>query len=75
MTRTDTQADPLISPIAAMLNVPVRQLYALLWRVGVLEVREPAARPPLEVLVCPDPAAHLSARRSQQPRSYRKAAG
>jgi hypothetical protein len=75
MTRTDVQADPLISPIAAVLNVPLRQLYALLWRVGVLEVREPATRRPVEVLVCPDPAAHVSARRSQQPRSYGQAAG
>jgi hypothetical protein len=43
MTRTDTQADPMISPIAALLNVPLRELYALLWRVGVVEVYSPAA--------------------------------
>ena len=75
MTRTDVQADPLISPIAALLNVPLRQLYALLWRVGVLEVREPATRRPGQALLCPDPAAHVSAGRSQQPRLYRQAAG
>ncbi|MGB9221805.1 Rv1535 domain-containing protein [Mycobacterium sp.] len=75
MTRTDLPADPLISPIAALLNVPLRELYALLWRVGVLEVREPAPRRPAGVLVCPDPAVHVSVRRSHQSRSYRQAAG
>ncbi|MGB9307171.1 MAG: Rv1535 domain-containing protein [Mycobacterium sp.] len=78
MTRTDLQADPLISPIAALLNVPLRELYALLWRVGVLEVlevREPAPRRPAGVLVCPDPAVHVSVRRSDRSRSYRQAAG
>jgi hypothetical protein len=41
MGRTDLpQADPLISPIASFLSVPFQQLYALLWRAGVLEIGE-----------------------------------
>jgi len=34
------QADPLISPIASFLRAPMLELYALLWRVGVLEILE-----------------------------------
>ncbi|WP_249026123.1 Rv1535 domain-containing protein [Mycobacterium lacus] len=73
MTRTDAQADPLVSTIALLLTVPLREFYALLWRVGVVEVREtvPAKRRPArtisssaaggrKVLVCPDPSAHES---------------
>jgi hypothetical protein len=33
-----TGADPLIDGAARLLCVPLRQLYAALWRVGVLEV-------------------------------------
>jgi hypothetical protein len=41
MGRTDQpQADPLISPIVSFLRVPLLELYALLWRVGVLEIAE-----------------------------------
>jgi hypothetical protein len=39
MGRTDLlQAGRLISPIASFLSVPFRQLYALLWRAGVLDI-------------------------------------
>jgi hypothetical protein len=31
-------ADPLVEGAARLLCVPLRQLYAALWRVGVLEV-------------------------------------
>jgi hypothetical protein len=30
--------DPLVEGAARLLSVPVRQLYAALWRVGLLEV-------------------------------------
>jgi hypothetical protein len=33
-----TGADPLVDGAARLLCVPLRQLYAALWRVGVLEV-------------------------------------
>jgi hypothetical protein len=55
MGRTDlSQTDPLISPIASILSVPFQQLYALLWRAGVLEIREPAAQAAGEQPVDPD---------------------
>lgn len=31
--------DPLVDGAACLLVVPVRQLYAALWRIGLLEVR------------------------------------
>jgi hypothetical protein len=47
MSRTDQLADPLISPIASLLNAPLRELYALLWRAGVVEIVETQpANPP-----------------------------
>ncbi|WP_249044853.1 Rv1535 domain-containing protein [Mycobacterium riyadhense] len=79
MTRTD--ADPLVSSIAVLLTVPLRELYAVLWRVGVVEVRETGRamrRPPGRASssaapgpICPDPSAHDSGwplRWSQQSR-------
>ena len=39
--RSDSQltgADPLVEGAARLLCVPLRQLYAALWRVGILEV-------------------------------------
>ncbi|OBI81416.1 hypothetical protein A9X01_23920 [Mycobacterium asiaticum] len=38
MTTTDHLADPLASSFAALLRGPLTELYALMWRVGVLEV-------------------------------------
>jgi hypothetical protein len=42
--RADTQpfiagGDPLVNGAARLLSVPVRHLYAALWRVGILEVQ------------------------------------
>jgi hypothetical protein len=42
--RTDNTAfgaggDPLVDGAARLLSVPLRHVYAALWRVGVLEVR------------------------------------
>ncbi len=31
-------ADPLVAGAARLLSIPLRQLYAALWRAGVLEV-------------------------------------
>ncbi|OPE47881.1 hypothetical protein BST27_24645 [Mycobacterium intermedium] len=46
MATTDALADPLVSSLAALLSVPLTELYALLWRVGVVEIVEPVpARP------------------------------
>jgi len=38
MSRTDSLADPIISPIARVLSVPLVELYALLWRAGVVRI-------------------------------------
>nr|WP_244168559.1 Rv1535 domain-containing protein [Mycobacterium malmoense] len=59
---TDTGGDPLVSSIARVLKVPLQELYALLWRAGVVEVHAPRGghRP-----ICPDPSAHDSPRRSR----------
>ena len=42
--RVDNQAfgiavDPLVNGAARLLSIPMRHLYAALWRVGVLEVQ------------------------------------
>ncbi|WP_255361999.1 Rv1535 domain-containing protein [Mycobacterium sp. 1081908.1] len=39
MSTTDSVSDPLVSSIALVLKVPLVELYALLWRVGVVEIR------------------------------------
>jgi hypothetical protein len=36
--RLVVEADPLVAGAARLLCVPLRQLYAALWRAGVLEV-------------------------------------
>ncbi|WP_269455144.1 Rv1535 domain-containing protein [Mycobacterium kyorinense] len=41
MSTTDALADPLASALAQLLTVPVIELYAVLWRVGVVEVGKP----------------------------------
>ncbi|HEU4361069.1 MAG TPA: Rv1535 domain-containing protein [Mycobacterium sp.] len=38
MWRTDPPPDPRVSVLARLLTVPVQQAYALLWRVGVVQV-------------------------------------
>ncbi len=31
-------SDPLIDTVARLLSIPLRQVYAMLWRVGLIEV-------------------------------------
>jgi hypothetical protein len=38
MSSTDALSDPLASALGAVLTVPVVELYAVLWRVGVVEI-------------------------------------
>ncbi|EUA68737.1 hypothetical protein I553_1925 [Mycobacterium xenopi 4042] len=38
MATTDALADPLASALAPLLTVPLVELYAVLWRLGVVEV-------------------------------------
>ncbi|WP_442931967.1 Rv1535 domain-containing protein [Mycobacterium sp. 050134] len=72
---TDSVTDPLVSSIVSVLRVPLVELYALLWRVGVVEVRraDPAPRAAGEGCPkCPTPPTPGSQRRSRpspQPRS------
>jgi hypothetical protein len=46
MTTTDQPADPLASSFAVLLRGPLTELYALLWRAGVLEVGAKTDRAP-----------------------------
>ncbi|HYB81675.1 MAG TPA: Rv1535 domain-containing protein [Mycobacterium sp.] len=43
-TMTDPGGDPLVSSIALVLRVPLLELYALLWRFGVVDIRHPGRR-------------------------------
>ncbi|WP_255363126.1 Rv1535 domain-containing protein [Mycobacterium sp. 1245805.9] len=52
MSTTDSVSDPLVSSIALVLKVPLVQLYALLWRAGVVEIRHS------------DPTTHRSSRQA-----------
>jgi hypothetical protein len=89
-TMTDTGGDPLISSIASVLRVPLVELYALLWRVGLVEIRQSdrarrrgvqAAPRAIRFPICPDPSAHDTDRvvhRMSQPRTaavYSRALG
>ncbi|MFZ0715905.1 Rv1535 domain-containing protein, partial [Mycobacterium sp.] len=38
MSTTDSLADPLGGAVAGLLTVPLIQLYAVLWRVGAVDV-------------------------------------
>ncbi|MEO6792272.1 MAG: Rv1535 domain-containing protein [Mycobacterium sp.] len=50
MRATEILADPLVEVTARLLTVPTRELYAYLWRVGLLEVEHAApARPTAQV--------------------------
>ncbi|ORB06265.1 hypothetical protein BST30_11320 [Mycobacterium mantenii] len=64
---TDAGGDPLVSSFALVLKVPLLELYALLWRVGVVEIRHSdgasrrGAKAPSRTVrgpICPDPSAH-----------------
>ena len=35
----DTGGDPLVNAAARLLSIPLRHMYAVLWRVGLIEVR------------------------------------
>lgn len=52
MRATEVLAEPLADATAALLTVPMVELYAVLWRIGLLEVRRPETkdRLPQEVL-------------------------
>jgi hypothetical protein len=60
MSRTDAPPDQVISPFARILSVPLLELYALLWRVGVVEIvktdQPPHRRHPRRRPESPDPA-------------------
>ena len=46
MKATDVLAEPLVGVTAAVLTVPLIELYAVLWRAGLLEVRHPSSKRP-----------------------------
>ncbi|WP_264078220.1 Rv1535 domain-containing protein [Mycobacterium stomatepiae] len=74
MSTTDSLADPIFSSVASVLRVPLLELYALLWRVGIVEIVQPDLtyrRPPRfssrivsrpRATICPDPSAHAAGR-------------
>ncbi|MGH3958413.1 Rv1535 domain-containing protein [Mycobacterium sp.] len=43
MSTTDALADPLAAALACVLTAPVIELYAVLWRAGVVEVEQAQA--------------------------------
>ncbi|MEB3069570.1 Rv1535 domain-containing protein [[Mycobacterium] vasticus] len=46
MKATEILADPLVEVTAMLLTPPARELYALLWRAGLLEVEHRAPKRP-----------------------------
>ncbi|WP_407688484.1 Rv1535 domain-containing protein [Mycobacterium sp. HUMS_1102779] len=54
MTTSETLADPLISPVASALAVPLRHVYALLWRVGIVEIVATGRPRRQSADLCPD---------------------
>jgi hypothetical protein len=64
MSRTDQLADPLISPIASLLNAPLLELYALLWRVGVVQIVETQPEHPSREAPTQSPSEVAGARRA-----------
>ncbi|WP_264064021.1 Rv1535 domain-containing protein [Mycobacterium montefiorense] len=76
MSTTDSLADPIFSSVASVLRVPLLELYALLWRVGIVEIVEPDRRYPRfssrvaprpKARLCLDPSAHGSGRPRRRP--------
>ena len=41
MAEFDSAAYPLTPSLASVLRVPMTELYALLWRAGVVDIRHP----------------------------------
>jgi len=89
-TMTYTRGDPLVSSFASVLRVPLIELYALLWRVGVVEIRHDERAPRrgakarsrvVRGPICPDPTAHSDDRVVRlplpqlDPAVYRQATG
>jgi hypothetical protein len=84
-TMTHTGGDPLVSSFASVLRVPLVELYALLWRVGVVEIRDNERAPRRGATargpICPDPSAHADNRvvrwpsRQIAPATYNRATG
>jgi hypothetical protein len=35
---TEAGSDPLVDTVARLLSIPLRQVYAVLWRIGLIEV-------------------------------------
>ncbi|WAJ45873.1 Rv1535 domain-containing protein [Mycobacterium sp. Aquia_216] len=80
MSTTDSLADPIFSSVASVLRVPLLELYALLWRVGIVEIVQPdrthrraprfssRVAPRATGTLCPDPSAHAAGRPHSQSR-------
>ncbi|WP_131829082.1 Rv1535 domain-containing protein [Mycobacterium numidiamassiliense] len=78
MSTTDNLADPIVSSVVSVLSVPLVELYALLWRAGVVEIAGPDRTPGLAARLvtrvapsprrsaCPDPSAHALPRSRRQ---------
>ncbi|CAJ1510131.1 Rv1535 domain-containing protein [[Mycobacterium] holstebronense] len=56
MRTTQVLAEPLADATAALLTVPMVELYAVLWRAGLLEVRLRASKRPLPQVTVLQPA-------------------
>ncbi|ULP47259.1 MULTISPECIES: Rv1535 domain-containing protein [Mycolicibacter] len=56
MRGSDILAEPLADVTGALLTVPVVELYAVLWRAGLLEVRLRAPKRPLPQVTVLQPA-------------------
>lgn len=56
MRATEVLAEPLADATAALLTVPVVELYAALWRIGLLEARCPETKRPLRQVTLLQPA-------------------
>jgi len=39
LVATPPTGDPLVDAAARLLGIPLRQMYAVLWRLGLIEVR------------------------------------
>lgn len=61
MTTTEHPTDPLAASFAVLLRGPLTELYALLWRVGVLEVVTTERRNPELVATGTAPAEYRRA--------------
>ncbi|GFG71031.1 Rv1535 domain-containing protein [Mycolicibacter senuensis] len=46
MKATEVLAEPLVEVTATALTVPIVELYAVLWRAGVIEVEQRRSTPP-----------------------------